>query len=100
MPVLQLHLAFLHDFTRRDQALQQDINFSNAINNALKDSGKAFIAASAIGAAGPNSQPWKESDPIDTTAGRGKTESATLKVRNGAPTACSVRAQDRISHRH
>ena len=46
---LQLHLAFLHDFSRHEDAIQLDLNFAAAINKALEGSNKAFIATSGIG---------------------------------------------------
>ena len=76
----QLHLAFLHDFSNFDKAIEQDLALVDTVNNALISTNKAFVAASTA-CVGDRLSPWTEADVIeDPATERVQVEQAILKV--------------------
>ncbi len=77
-----MHLAFGHDFTKYQEAIEQDIAVIQTINKALQGSGKLFVSTCTTSVMGDTKQDIV-SETAPTSHGRGASEIAALAVGKG-----------------
>lgn len=77
-----MHLAFGHDFTKYQEAIEQDIAVIRTINKALQGSGKLFVSTCTTSVMGDTKQDIvSETTPVSQS--RGVAEIAALAVGKG-----------------
>jgi len=77
-----MHLAFGHDFTKYQEAIEQDTAVIQTVNKALQGSGKLFVTTCTTSVMGDTQQDIVRETAL-TSQGRGASEIAALAVSKG-----------------
>ena len=77
-----MHLAFGHDFTKYQEAIEQDTAVIQTVNKALQGSGKLFVTTCTTSVMGDAQQDIVRETAL-TSQGRGASDIAALAVSKG-----------------